>query len=194
MSKIVKQIELDTLRAEFKGVKDYVLLEPIKVDSLTEYEFRKKLRNAKVRVKLVKNSYTKKIFGEMGINAGNLSGPTVLCWGGESVKGLANAVDTAVKEAKKDPKAPEKFKVRTAIADGEQISLEIAKTLPTRLEAIGNVLNALLSAGSSIASCLVGPGAQIASILTSIEEKKDAAPETAPESVPETATEAAPAA
>ena len=89
-----------------------------------------------------------------------------------------------MKEAKKDPKAPEKFKVRTAIADGEQISLEIAKTLPTRLEAIGDVLNALLSAGSSIASCLVGPGAQIASILTTLEEKKDAAPEAAAEVAP----------
>jgi ribosomal protein L10 len=176
MSKLVKQIELDTLRAEFKGVKDFVLLEPIKVDSATEFEFRKKLRGSKVKVKLVKNSYTRKIFGEMGINGGDFSGPTVLCYGGESVKGLANAVDTAVKESKKDPKAPEKFKVRTAIADGEKISLDIAKTLPTRLEAIGDVLGALLGAGSSLASCLVGPGSQIASILTTIEEKKDAAP------------------
>jgi len=175
MSKLVKQIELDSLRAEFKGVKDYILLEPIKVDSLTEFDFRKKLRNAKVRVKLVKNSYTRKIFGEMGINGGELSGPTVLCWGGDSVKGLANAVDTAVKESRKDPKAPEKFKVRTAIADGQQITLDVAKTLPTRLEAIGDVLNAVLSAGSAIAGCLVGPGAQIASILTAIEEKKDEA-------------------
>ena len=180
MSKLVKQIELDTLRAEFKGVKDYVLLEPIKVDSLTEYEFRKKLRNAKVRVRLVKNSYTRKIFGEMGINGGELSGPTVLCWGGESVKSLATNVDTAVKESKKDPKAPEKFKVKAALADGQATTLDIAKTMPTRLEAIGEVMGALLGPGSTLAAAITGPGSTVVNLLTAIEEKAKAGEAAAP--------------
>jgi len=51
MSKAVKQLELDDLRKQFKDVKDYVLLEPIKLDSATEYNFRKALRTKKVRVK-----------------------------------------------------------------------------------------------------------------------------------------------
>jgi large subunit ribosomal protein L10 len=175
MSKKIKELELAVLRKSFAGVKDYVLLEPIKVDAGTEYEFRKKLRTAKVSVKLVKNSFARKILAENGVDAAShFSGPTLLCWGGDSVKGLANSVDTAVKESKKDPKAPDKFKVKTAIADGQMISLDTAKTLPTRLEAIGDVLGGLLGAGSSIASCLIGPASQLASILKTIEEKTEA--------------------
>ena len=175
MSKAVKQLELDTLRSHLSGVRDYVLLEPIKVDSSTEYNFRKTLREKKVKVKLVKNSYARKLFGEMGVNTGELSGPTLVCWGSDSVKGLANAVDGAVKDSKKDAKSPDKYKVRTAILDGSPITLDVAKTVPTRLEAIGDIVNALTAAGSALAGCLVGPGSQIASILTSIEEKTPAA-------------------
>jgi len=176
MSKAVKQLELDDLRSHIGGVRDYVLLEPIKVDSATEYNFRKTLREKKVRVKLVKNSYARKIFAEMGVNSGELTGPTILCWGSDSVKSLANAVDSAVKDSKKDAKAPDKFKVRTAILDGNPITLDVAKTVPTRLEAIGEIVNALAAAGSAIAGCLVGPGSQIASILTTIEETPVTAP------------------
>ena len=184
MSKAVKQLELDALRSHLNGVRDYVLLEPIRVDSATEYNFRKTLREKKVKVKLVKNSYARKLFGEMGVNAGELSGPTLVCWGSDSVKGLANAVDGAVKDSKKDAKSPDKYKVRTAILDGSPITLDIAKTVPTRLEAIGEIVNALNAAGSALAGCLVGPGSQIASILTTIEEKVPAAAAAVDEPIP----------
>lgn len=176
MSKKIKELELNSLRKSFSGVKDYIVLEPLKVDSGTEYEFRKKLRAAKVNVRLVKNSFARKVLGENGVSVDVWAGPTLLCWGGDSVKGLATSVDTAVKEARKDPKAPEKFKIKTAIADGAAISFETAKTLPTRLEAIGDVLSALLGPGASIAAALTGPASNLAGILSTIEEKGPAAP------------------
>ncbi len=172
MSKAVKELEINMLRQHFQEVRDYVLLEPVKLDSSTEYEFRKTLREKQVQVKLVKNSYVRKVFGELGLQAGELSGPTLICWGSQSVKGLANAVADAVTASRKDPKAPEKLKVRTAIADGNMLSLEVAKTLPTRLEAIGEVMSALCSAGSDLASAITTPGAQLAGILKAIEEKE----------------------
>ena len=67
MSKKIKELELNALRKTFEGVKDFVLLEPIKVDAATDFEFRKKLREKKIRVKLVKNSLVKKVFGENGV-------------------------------------------------------------------------------------------------------------------------------
>lgn len=172
MSKAVKQLELDDLRKTFTNVRDYVLLEPVKVDSATEYTFRKALREKKVRVKLVKNSYAKKVFGELGLQAGNLAGPTLVCWGGESPKSLANAVDGAIKDSKKDPKAPDKYKEKTGLVDGNPMPLDAMKKVPTRLEAIGEIVSALCSAGSDIAGALVGPASQLASILVAIEEKK----------------------
>ena len=178
--KEIKELELDDLRRRFRGVKDFVILQPLKVDAGTEFEFRKKLRDKKVAVRLVKNTLAKKVFTENGINLDVWSGPTFLLWGTDSIKELATTVDTLVKELKKDPKAPDKFKEKTAVADGEAITIAVAKTRPTKQEAIGGVLAALLGPGSAVAGCLVGPGGQLAGILQAIEDKgEQAAPPTA---------------
>ena len=171
MSKAVKQLELDDLRKTFKDVKDYVLLEPVKLDSATEYNFRKALRGKNVRVKLVKNSYAKKVFAEMGVQTPALSGPTLICWGSDSPKGLGTAVDTAMKDSKKDPKAPDKLKERTGIVEGVPMPLAAMKNVPTRLEAVGEIIAAVNAPGSAIAGALIGPASQLASILKAIEEK-----------------------
>ena len=176
MSKKIKEFELKALRKSFEGITSYIVLEPIKVDSLTDATFRKTLRSKKVHVRMVKNTLAKKVLSENGVNVGEWGGITLLCYGSESVKGLASAVDTAIKDARKDPKLPEKFKVKTAVADGMVIPFEMAKTLPTRLEAIGDVLSAILGPGASLAAALTGPGSEIASILTTIEETKPTEP------------------
>lgn len=181
MSKKVKALELDALRKAVGGVKDYVVIEPLGPDSATEYDFRKKLRAKKIKAQMVKNTYAKKVFGEMGITLDVWGGPTVLCWGGANIKELSNTVDTAVKESKKDPKAPEKYKVKTAVADGEAINIEDAKKRPTREEAIGDIVAALMGPGASLAAALTGPATQLAGILKAIEEKTpDAAAAEAP--------------
>ena len=187
MSKKIKDFELGAMRTVLKGVRDFIAIEPIKVDSATDAAFRKSLREKKITCQMVKNSLAKKVMSENGVGSDFWSGNTLLCWGGDSVKSLANTVDKAIKDAKKDPKAPDKFKVKAAIADSLAVTFEVAKMMPTRLEAVGDVLSAILGPGASIASALIGPAGSIAGILKTIEEKK-------PE--PETKTEptAAPAA
>ena len=171
MSKKIKELELNALRQTFKGVKDMVLLEPLKLDSATDYELRKKLREKKIRVKMVKNSLVKKVFTENGVAVDAGTGPTLLVWGTDSIKTLSNTVDSLLKELKKDPKAPDKLKIKTAVADGEAVTMEDAKKRPTRQEAIGGIVAALLGPGSAIAGCLTGPASQLAGILLAIEEK-----------------------
>ena len=178
MSKKIKDLELQALRSTLGGIRDFVALEPMKVDSATDYEFRKKLRLKDLKVQLVKKSFAKKVFDESGIKTdGMWVGTTLVCWGGDSVKTLATSIDQAVKEAKKDPKAPEKFKVKTAVADGQVVTFDVAKTLPTRKEAIGDLLSAILGPGAALAGCLVGPANQLAGCVAAVEEKaKTAAP------------------
>lgn len=172
MSKKIKELELNALREKFKGIKNYVVVEPIKVDAAADFEFRKTLRGKKIAVKMVKNSLMGKVLAENGVKAPDLAGTNLLCWGAESCKGLATAVEGAVKDSKKDPKAPDKFKIRKdAIAEGETIAFDVMKTLPTREEAVGDVLGALLGAGASLISAITAPGAELASILKTIEEK-----------------------
>lgn len=174
MSKKIKELEINALRQSFQGVKDYVILQPIKLDSAAEYEMRKKLRGQKIKVKLVKNTFARRVLEENGVKLdGVWTGPTMLCWGGDSIKSLANTVDTAVKETKKDPKAPDKIKVKTAVAEGQPVSLDVAKTLPTRLEAIGDVLSAILGPGGNLLAAMQGPGVELAGIVKAIEEKAE---------------------
>jgi large subunit ribosomal protein L10 len=176
MSKKVKELELKSLQKTFKGVRDLLILEPVKLDSATDYELRKKLREKKIQVKMVKNSLVKKVFTENGVQADAGSGPTLLVWGTESLKDLSTAVDGLIKDLKKDPKAPDKLKIKTAVSEGQPLTIEQAKKVPTRKEAIGSLLAAILGPGSAVSGCLVGPANQLAGVLKAIEEKAPAAP------------------
>ncbi|HET6576207.1 MAG TPA: 50S ribosomal protein L10 [Fimbriiglobus sp.] len=181
MSKKVKALEIEALRKSFAGVKDYVVVEPLKVDAAADLEFRRKLRAKKIRAQVVKNTYGQRVFTEMGIAVDVWAGPTLLCWGGANIKELSNTVDEQVKASKKDPKSPEKYKIKTAIADGEALPIEEAKVRPTREEAIGNIVAALMGPGSEIVAALTGPAAQLAGIVKAIEEKGPKEGESAPE-------------
>ena len=97
MSKKIKELELNDLRSTFKGVRDFVLLEPLKLDSAADYALRKGLREKKIRVKMVKNSFVKKVFDENGVKVDPGSGPTLLCWGADSAKALGTAVEALPK-------------------------------------------------------------------------------------------------
>jgi ribosomal protein L10 len=177
MSKKIKELELTVLRKTFAGVRDYVLLEPVKLDSATDYEMRKKLREKKIQVKMVKNTLVKKVFTENGVQVDAGSGPTLLVWGMESLKDLSTTVEKLLKDLKKDPKAPDKLKVKTAVSEGQPLTLEQAKNVPTRKEAIGALLAAIFGPASALAGCLVGPANQLAGCLKAIEDKKgDTAP------------------
>lgn len=174
MSKKIKALQIDVLRKTFDGVKDYVIVEPLTVDAGTDYEFRKKLRAKNIKAQIVKNTFARKVFTENGIEVKDVwSGPTLLCWGGANVKELSNTVDEQIKAAKKDPKAPEKFKVKTAVADGQTVDFELAKKMPTREEAIGEIIAALIGPGASLVAALTGPVTEIAGLVKAIEEKQE---------------------
>src|SRR5215218_8710348 len=148
MSKKIKELELNDLRKTFKGVRDFVLLQPLKLDSAADYTLRKGLRDKKIRVKMVKNSFVKKVFDENGVKVDPGSGPTLLCWGADSAKALGTAVADMLKQLRPDPKQPEKIKEKTGVADGEKMPLAELMKVPTRAEAIGGIVAALLGPGA----------------------------------------------
>jgi large subunit ribosomal protein L10 len=179
MSKAVKQMEYTALERTFAGVRDLVLLSPAKIDSGTDYTFRKQLREKKVRVQMVKNSLAQRVFEANGVklDAKIWTGTTLVAWGADSIKDLSKAVDGLIKEIeKKDPKQKDKLKIKTAVADGQPVPMATALTMPTRLEAIGEVIAAMLGAVSEIAGGLTGPAAQVASQIATIAERKEEAP------------------
>ena len=175
MSKIVKKMEYEALEKTFSGVKNLVVLSSSKVHAALEVNFRKTLREKKIHVQMVKNTLAKRVLDAQGIKLDDKiwTGTTVLAWGADSVKELSKAVDGFLTEtAKKDPKSKDKFTVKTAVADGIAVPMALAMKMPTRLEAIGEIVAMMLGPVSEIAGCLTGPGGQVASQIATIAEKK----------------------
>jgi large subunit ribosomal protein L10 len=176
MSKLVKNMEYTALEKTFSGVRDLLLITPSKVDSGLDFNFRKQLRDKKVRVQMVKNSLVKRVFEAQGVKLAdkNWTGTTLVAWGGDSIKDLSKAVDGLIKDIeKKDPKTKDKFKVKLAVADGQIVPMAAAMTMPTRLEAIGDIIGMILGPASAIAGCLIGPGGQVASQIATLADRKE---------------------
>jgi large subunit ribosomal protein L10 len=180
MSKQIKQMEMEALKQTFSGARNLVFLTSTKVDAIQDYNIRKTLRGQKIRLTVVKNSLARRVLSDLGIKAddGIWAGPTTIAYGAESVKELSLAIDKLIKDTeKKDPKSKDRIKVKGAVAEGEAVSFERAKTMPTRQEAIGEIIGMILGPASTIAAMLTGPASQVASQISQLAEKKEGEPE-----------------
>jgi large subunit ribosomal protein L10 len=185
MSKIIKAMELADITRAFQDVRDLVVLTTDRLDSLGEYTLRANLRKKKIRLKTVKNSLCRKVFKELNISIPDDSPvwakQSVIAFGAGSIAELSREIDTELKNPKnaglyKD-KGKDKVTIKGAVADGQSVTFEQAKKMPTRQEVISQIVGMLLSPGSQVAGCLVGVGSQIASQVEKISEKtEEAAP------------------
>ena len=130
MSKKIKQLEMDALGAQFKNVRDLVVLSMTGIGCQADNQMRLALRKKDIRVQVVKNSLTERVFGDLGIKlTGCWEGPTALAWGAGSLAELCRELDAVMKKN-------DKIKDKTAVIEGQPIPFAQAKTLPTREEAI----------------------------------------------------------
>ena len=181
MSKVIKQMEMTALRKSFEGVRDLVVLSAKGLSCLGDSTFRANMRKKNIRLQVVKNSLTRKVFGDIGLNVAAESaywtGPTLLAWGAGSVAELSQAVEGELKLPKNAPLYKDKVRVKGAIADGQEVPFETALKMPTRSQAIGAILSALLSPASAILGGLVSAGGQVAGQIQKISEKTEGAAE-----------------
>ncbi|HZT80091.1 MAG TPA: 50S ribosomal protein L10 [Gemmataceae bacterium] len=178
MSKLIKQMEMDALKKTFQGVRDLVVLSVSGIDATTDNRLRLSLRKKNIRLQVVKNSLTRRVFDELGLHIDEGSpywaGPTVLAWGANSIAELSRTIDAEVKDLeKKNPKLKDRVKVKGAVTEGQPITFQQAKEMPTKAEAIGQIMAMILGPASQIAGCLVGPASQVAS---QIAKKAEGAP------------------
>ena len=193
MSKQIKQMEMDALKQDFQGVRDLVVLSVKGMTCQADQTFRANLRKKNIRVKVIKNSLTRKVFGEIGLNVGDDSpywvGPTTMVFGAGSVAELSQAVDGELKAPKTAPLYKDKVAIKGAVADGQPVPFDTALKMPTRQQAIARVLMLALAPASRIAGQIVGPAAAVASQIKTLSERK---PEGASEPKPEEANATAP--
>lgn len=170
MSKQIKQMQMDVLAASFKDVRNMVLLSASGIDVQSENKMRLDLRKKNIRLLMTKNSLLRRVFGGMGLSLPDETwvGSTIVAWGAESVKDLSKAIETHLRT----DKIKDKLKVKTAVAEGQPLPFAQALTMPTRKEAIGEVIAAALGPAGSIAAALTSPGAELASQIQTIADKK----------------------
>ncbi len=166
MSKQIKQMEMEVLRQTFQDVRDMVFLSVSKVDAQTENQMRLGLRKKNIRLQVVKNSLTRRVFSELGMTLNNIwEGPTTVAWGAGSLAELSRELDAIIKKNKN-------IQPKGAVAEGQEITFDRAKSMPTRQEAIGTILAMILGPAAQIAGQIIGPAAQIAGQIQTISEKK----------------------
>ena len=168
MSKKIKQLQMDALGKQFDGVRDLVVLTVTGVDSITDNKMRLALRKKGIRLQMVKNSLTRRVFADLGMNvAKGWEGPTTLAWGGSSVAELSKEISPLLKKYEKN------FKVKGAVADGQEITFDLALKMPTRAEALGRVISLALSPARRLASQILGPASQVAGQIKSLKDRKE---------------------
>ena len=183
MSKFVKNLIMRDVAEKFKGVDGVAVINPRGINATKNNLIRRKLHDKKLKMTVVKNSLAKKALAESKIKGFEqlLDGPSALVYGQASIATIARLLLD-------EKKADDKIELRGVFFDGEVYAgakgVEQVSKMPTREEAIRNVLAAILSPARKLASAIKAPGGKIGAILKTIEEKakekEGAAPEAAP--------------
>lgn len=172
MSKAIKQMQMDSLKATFAGVRDMVFLSIVGLDAIAENQIRLGLRKKDIRLHQVKNSLARRVFSDLGFNIKSVwGGSTTIAFGAGSVAELSKEIEAI---AKKNDKT---IKIKTAVAEGQEVAFDIALKMPTKAEAIGRVVMLALSPARRVAGQIVGPASQVCGQIKGIKDsKKDEAP------------------
>ena len=171
MSKQVKDLitkELTTRLADVDGV---AVINPRGIDGNKNHGIRRRLRDKGLRMMVVNNTLAKRAVGEgskiKGFEA-LLDGPSAVIYGAASAAVIA-------RQLLDEKKTDDKLELRGIFFDGEvypgDAGVETVSKLPTREEAIGNLVAAILGPGRKLAAALKGPGGKLGAILKTIEEK-----------------------
>jgi large subunit ribosomal protein L10 len=177
MSKAIKQMEMDALKQSFGGVREYVVLSIKGLSAQADHHLRMNLRKKNIRVQMVKNTLTRRVFGELGMNIPAESpfwqGTTWLAFGPESAGELSREIDTAVR---RNAALKDKVTIKGGIAEGQPVSFDQMLTMPTRAQAIGMIVSMIIGPASQIAGQIMGPASQIAGQVKTIADKKEETP------------------
>src|SRR4051812_43162878 len=181
MSKLVKSVVEKELTSRLKDLDAIAVINPRGINAIKTNQMRRKMHEKGVRMTVVKNTLAKRAVGDGKLKGFEalLDGPSAVIYGQASISAIARLLLD-------EKKADEKIELRGVFFDGEVYvgdkGVEQVSKLPTREEAIGQLVTLILSPGKNLAGAIKGPASKLASIIKSIEEKapKGAEPAAAP--------------
>lgn len=177
MSKYVKGLISDEVTRRLEGVNDLLTINVVGVDANTTYNLRKKLREKKIQLLVVRNRLARRATEGTKLAPAfeGATGSMAVVWGGEDFVSLAKEI-----VALKKDKTLEKLEPRGGVMDGEALTparVEEISKWPNRQEMLSILSGQLLGPGSTLSAQLLGPGGALNSQIeqkSKEEEKADA--------------------
>src|SRR5947208_11391609 len=171
MSKKVKSLIQKETADRLKDIDAVAVINPRGINAIKTNQMRRKLREKGLRMTVVKNTLAKRAIGEGSKLKGFdrlLDGPSAVIYGQASISTIARLILD-------EKKADEKIELRGIFFDGEVYvgdkGVEQVSKLPTREEALGQVVALILSPGQRLGGILKGQAGKVASLIKAIEEK-----------------------
>jgi large subunit ribosomal protein L10 len=185
MSKKVKGLIERDLKTKLSDLEGIAVISPRGINAIKTNNMRRRLRDKGLRMTVVKNTLAKRAAGQSKIEGFDklLDGPSAVIYGKTTVSAIARVL---LDEKKND----DALELRGLFFDGElyegQSGVETASKLPTREEAIAQLVALFLSPGKNLGGIVKGQAGKVASLIKSVEEKAKEKEGTAPAA--ETAT------
>ncbi|MCS7034348.1 MAG: 50S ribosomal protein L10 [Phycisphaerae bacterium] len=170
MSRRVKSLLEREISNRLKDVDAVAVISPRGIDGVRSNQLRRKLREQGVRMLVVRNTLARRATVNPRLRGFEklLEGPSALLYGRASIPSIARLL---IEEKKNN----EKLELRGVFFDGEvyagEEGVKAASKLPTREEAIAQLVSAMLGPGRALAGAIRGPGGKIAGVLKTIEQR-----------------------
>jgi len=170
MSKQVKDLITKELSSRWKDLDGVAVINPRGINATKNNQIRRRLHAKGLRMMVVKNTLARRATEGTPLNGFEklLDGPSAVIYGKESLPTIARAVLD-------EKKADDTLELRGVYFAGEIYpgakGVEQVSKLPTREEAIGQILSAILGPGARLAGALKGPGGKLGGILKTIQDK-----------------------
>jgi large subunit ribosomal protein L10 len=161
MSKYVKDLITQDLKKRLDGVTDALVVDVIGIENNKAVELRKRLRQKKINLLVVKNSLARRATEGTTLAPAfeGAEGRMALVWGGEDIISLAKEIIAIVDKKEFEPFAP-----KGGVMDGQRLSgpqvKEVSKW-PSRAEQLSILVGQILGPGAKLSAQLLGPGGKL---------------------------------
>ena len=179
MSKKVKGLIERDIADRLKDIDGVAVINPRGYGATKTNGLRRRLREKGMRMTVVKNTLARRAVGEGKLKGFDklLDGPSAVIYG------QSTAIAVVARALLEEKKADDTIEIRGLFFDGEVYvgdkGVEQASKLPTREEAIGQLVGLILSPASNLAGALMGPAGTLAGIVKAIEATAKDTPEPA---------------
>lgn len=171
MSRKVKNLITKELTTRLEDIDGVAVINPRGINAIKTNLIRRRLHEKGLRMTVVKNTLARRAVGDQSKIKGFdklLEGPSAVIYGKASISTMARLL---LDEKKND----EAIELRGMFFDGEvyigDAGVKQVSKLPTREEAIGQVVALLLSPGKNLAGIFKGQAGKVASLIKAVEEK-----------------------